>query len=112
MEAKYIAGSAAVQEAVWLRRFLHHLNVVTTINDHMTIHCDSMAALAYVKDPKYHGRTKHIDIRYHYIQDMVVKKEVVLKHISTSQMIVDPLTKPIVRDAYMAHVKSLGLCRL
>jgi hypothetical protein len=71
-----------------------------------------MAALAYAKDPKYHGRTKHIDIRYHYIRDIVAKKEVVLKHISTSQMIVDSLTKPIVRDAHMAHVRSLGLRRL
>ena len=43
---------------------------------------------------------------------MVAKKEVMLKHISTSQMIVDPLTKPVVRDAHMTHVRSLGLRRL
>jgi hypothetical protein len=86
--------------------------VVITIDDPVTIHCDSMAALPYAKDPKYHGRTKRIDIRYHYIRDMVAKKEVVLKQISTSQMIVDPLTKPIVRDAHMAHVRSFRLHRL
>ena len=59
-----------------------------------------MAALAYAKDSKYHGRTKHIDIRYHYIQDMVAHNELVLKYISTSLMIADPLTKPIGRDAF------------
>ena len=59
-----------------------------------------MAALAYAKDSKYHGRTKHIDIRYHYIRDMVAYNEVVLKHISTSLMIDDPLTKPIGRDVF------------
>ena len=43
---------------------------------------------------------------------MVAKKEVILKHISTSKMIVDLLAKPIVQDAHMAHVRSLGLSRL
>ena len=54
------------------------------------IDCNSMAALAYAKDPKYHGKTKYIDIRYHFICDMVAQKEMVLKHISTSRMVVDP----------------------
>ena len=71
-----------------------------------------MAALAYAKDSKYHGRTKHIDIRYRYIRDMITHNEVVLKHISTNLMIVDPLTKPIGRDVFQAHVKSLGLHRI
>jgi hypothetical protein len=81
--------------------------VVTTVDNPVIIHCDSMASLAYAKDLKHHGRTKHIDIKYHYI-----KKNAVLKHISTSQMIVDPLTKPVVKDAHMAHVRSLGLHKL
>lgn len=112
MEAEYIVCSSAVQEAVWLRRFFQHLGVVTETSDPVTVHCDSMAALAYSKDPKYHGKTKHIDIRYHYIREMVAQNEVVLKHVSTSHMIVDPLTKPIARDAFQAHVRSLGLRRL
>ena len=76
------------------------------------VHCDSMVVLVYAKDSKYHGRTKHIDIRYHYIQDMVTHNEVVLKHISESLMIADPLTKPIGRDVFQAHVRSLGLRRI
>ena len=71
-----------------------------------------MAALAYAKDSKYHGRTKHIDIQYHYIRDMVAHNEVVLKHISTSLMIADPFTKPIGRDVFQAHVRSSGLRRI
>ena len=112
MEAEYVACSAAVQEAVWLRRFFQNLEVVKDASDPVTVHCDSMAALAYAKDSKYHGRTKHIDIRYHYIRDMVAHNEVVLKHISTSLMIADPLTKPIGRDVFQAHVRSLGLRRI
>ena len=50
--------------------------------DPITIYSDNMAALAYAKDPKYHRKTKHIEIKYHYIRDMVAKKKVFLEYIS------------------------------
>jgi hypothetical protein len=80
--------------------------------DSVTIYSDSMAAFAYAKDPKYHGKTKHIEIKYHYIRDMVAKKKVFLEHISTKNMLTDPLTKPIVRDPFHGHIKGLGLRRV
>ena len=86
--------------------------VVKDVSNPVTVHCDSMAALAYAKDSNYHGKTKHIDIRYHYIRYMVAHNKVVLKHISTSLMIADPLTKPIGRDIFQAYVRSLGLHRI
>jgi hypothetical protein len=55
MEAEYIAYSAVVQEAVWLKRFLQHLEIIVDALDPAMIHRDSMVALAYAKDPKYHG---------------------------------------------------------
>jgi len=65
MEAEYVAGSTAVQEGVWLRRFLREFGIVARAEEPVTIYCDSSAAIAYSKDPKYHGKTKYIDIRYH-----------------------------------------------
>uniref|UniRef100_A0A2N9F5U8 Reverse transcriptase Ty1/copia-type domain-containing protein n=1 Tax=Fagus sylvatica TaxID=28930 RepID=A0A2N9F5U8_FAGSY len=62
MEAEYVAYLAAVQEAIWLRKFFQHLKVIKDASDFITIHCDSIAAFAYAKDPKYHGKTKPIDI--------------------------------------------------
>jgi hypothetical protein len=112
MESEYVACSAAIQEAVWLRRFLQRLNIVASAMDPVTIYSDSMAALAYAKDLKYHGKTKHIEIKYHYIRDMVAKKEVFLEHISTKSMLADPLTKPIARDPFHGHIKGLGLHRV
>jgi hypothetical protein len=55
MKEKYVACSAAVQEAIWLKRFLQHLEIIVDALDLVTIHCDSTAALAYAKDPNYHG---------------------------------------------------------
>ena len=71
-----------------------------------------MVALAYAKDPKYHGKIKHIQIRYHFVREMITQNEVVLKHIPTNQMVVDPFTKPIASDEFARHVRSLGLCRM
>ena len=78
----------------------------------MIIFCDNIVALAVAKDPKYHEKTKHIKKKYHYIRDAITEKDVVLKHITTSKMMADPLTKPIARDIYVRHVRSLGLCRM
>ena len=95
-----------------MRRFFKNLEVVKDASDPITVHCDSVAALAYAKDSKYHGRTNTLIYGYHYIRDMDAHNEVVLKHVSTSLMIADPLTKPIGRDVFQAHVRSLGLCRI
>ncbi|GMP64064.1 hypothetical protein CsSME_00025502 [Camellia sinensis var. sinensis] len=100
MEAEFVACSSA------------HLDVVTHTSDPVTIHCDSMAALAYAKDPKYHGRTKHIDVRFNFIRDILAQKEVIMEHIPTSRMVADPLTKPIARDVYLTHVRALGLRKI
>uniref|UniRef100_A0A2N9FRW6 CCHC-type domain-containing protein n=1 Tax=Fagus sylvatica TaxID=28930 RepID=A0A2N9FRW6_FAGSY len=57
----FILG-AAVQEAVWLRRFLQRLGVTAHAEDAVLLYSDSTSALAYAKDPKYHGKAKHIEL--------------------------------------------------
>ena len=71
-----------------------------------------MAALAYAKDLKYHSKTKHIKIKYHFVRDMITQNKVVLRHTPTSKIVAGPFTKPITRDAFVRHAKSLGLCRI
>ena len=112
MEAEYVACSTATQDTIWLRSFLQHLKIVKTALEPVTIFCDNTAALVMAKDPKYHGKTKHIKKRYHYIRDAIIENDVVLKHIFTSNMVTDPLTKPIAKDVFVKHVRSLGLCRM
>ena len=81
------------------------------VDEPVEIFSGSIAAMEYVHDSKYHGRTKHIDIRFHYIREMIRLGEVILRHISTTRMVADPLTKPIARDMFQTHVRSLGLRR-
>ena len=73
MEVEYVACSLAIQEAVWLRRFFQHLEIVKITYEPMTIYCDRMDALAYAKDLKYHGKTKHIQIKYHFVRDTFLR---------------------------------------
>ena len=112
MEVEHVACSSAIQEVVLLRSFLQDIGVVKTAFEPVTLYCDSMAALTYAKEHKYHGKTKHIQIRYHFVRDMITQNKVVLKHIPTNEMVAGPFIKPIARDAFVKHVRSLGLCRI
>lgn len=56
MEVEFVASASVVEEAIWLRKFLQHLRIVTTIHEVVTIYCDNRATIAYTKDPKYHGK--------------------------------------------------------
>ncbi|KAF7116721.1 hypothetical protein RHSIM_RhsimUnG0017100 [Rhododendron simsii] len=79
MELEYVACTTANQEAIWLRRFLQSLSVTGHLGEAVVLHCDSTSAIAYARDPKYHGRTKHnIDTRYHFIRDIIAQGQVVL----------------------------------
>jgi hypothetical protein len=78
----------------------------------VTIYCDNTIVVAMAKDPKYHEKTKHIKMRYHNIRDVITEYDVILKHISKNSMVTDPLTKPIVRDVFVRHMRSIGLCRM
>ena len=63
MEAEFVALRTIVQEGIWLRRFLEHLINRGDAIEHVVISCDSQAATTYTKDPKFHAKTKHIDIQ-------------------------------------------------
>jgi hypothetical protein len=73
-EAEYIVLSMAVREAVWLRKLL------TDLFDHemepTIIHCDNQSCVKLSENPMFHDRSKHIEIKYYYIRDMVQRKEV------------------------------------
>ena len=95
MEAEFLALSTVVQKGIWLRRFLEHLITKGDAIEPVVINCDSQTAIAYTKDPKFHAKTKHIVIKYNFVKDMVARKEVNVKYITTQEMVADPFTKPI-----------------
>ncbi|KAK8952543.1 hypothetical protein KSP39_PZI003450 [Platanthera zijinensis] len=89
-EAEYMAVTEAMKEAIWMQGLLDDLGV-----EHMTltVFCDSQSAIFLTTNPVHHARTKHIDVRYHFVRDMIETGEVLLKKIDTKENHADMLTK-------------------
>jgi len=91
MEAEYISCSTIVSNAVWIRRFIESLNLCIP-NRPVNVFCDNKSAISLIKSGAHSTKGKHIDINYHYIQDIVEKGEINVEFISSTEMIVDPMT--------------------
>ncbi|XP_070022571.1 secreted RxLR effector protein 161-like [Nicotiana sylvestris] len=112
MEAEYMALASAAQEDIWLKKCLEHLLDIAENTEAVLVYCDSEAAISSTKDPKFYCKTKYIDIKYNYVRDMIKCKVVNVKYVSTKDMLADPLTKPLSRDAFVRYTRSQGLHRL
>ncbi|KAG3230733.1 hypothetical protein PI124_g24169 [Phytophthora idaei] len=78
-EAEYMALTEAAQEAIWLKAFLCELGEMKS-DDPVNIYEDNQGSIALAKNPEFHKRTKHIDIRYHFVRERVEDGQVVLQY--------------------------------
>ena len=106
-EAEYMAATSAACQTVWLRRILADLKEK---QDEATImFCDNKSTIAMTKNPVFHGRTKHIEIRHHFIRELVAKKEIKLEYRSTEEQVADIFTKALSREKFFKFRKMLGV---
>ncbi|XP_042056331.1 secreted RxLR effector protein 161-like [Salvia splendens] len=96
-EAEYIALTSAVKEGKWLLGLVGEFNVQQT---GVTIHCDNNGALCLAKHQMFHERSKHIDVRLHFIRDEVESGKVKLVKIGTTHNPADMLTKPLSKEKF------------
>lgn len=94
-EAEYMALSAAVQHALFLRNLLKELGFEQ--KKPTKIYVDNQAAMELANNGMTTQRTKHIDIKHHFVRDRIERREVTLEYISSQQMLADCLTKPVSR---------------
>ena len=106
-EAEYIAATHAAKEILWLRALLTELGRPPT--GPTTLHVDNQSAIAIAKDPKFHARTKHIDVRYHFIRDVVRSAKVAVTYIPTNENLADAFTKPLPRTKFEIATSRMGL---
>ncbi|KAL0546872.1 hypothetical protein IC582_016790 [Cucumis melo] len=100
MEAEYIATCGAAKEVVWLRKFLHDLEVVPNMNLPITLYCDNIGAVANSKEPRSHKRGKHIERKYHLIREIVQRGDVIVTKIASEHNIADPFTKTLTTKVF------------
>ena len=91
VEAEYMALSVAMQEAVWLRQLQEELGV--TEAGHRLIFEDNQGAISMAKNPVFHKRTKHVQIRYHFVREAVEQGTITLEYCRTDEMMADSFTK-------------------
>jgi len=107
VEAEYIVSSDASREAIWLRKLIFGLfgnKLETTV-----IHCDNQSCMKLTENLVFHDRSKHIDMKYHYIKDMVQRKTIKLQYIATSEQIADILNKPLLLKQFLHLRGKLGV---
>jgi len=102
-EAEFMAATEAAKQAIWLRNLLSELTAQKPKK--VTLYVDNNSAIALMKNPVFHGRSKHIDIKYHFIRECVENEQILVKRVSTFEQKADSLTKamPTVKQGIMRH---------
>ena len=106
-EAEYVALAAASQEAVWLRQLLKDLKFGS--DDPLVVNEDNQSAICIAKNPKDHAKTKHIQIKYHFVRDLIQQNVLVLKYCPTEEMLADVFTKPLPKTQFEKLRNMMGM---
>nr|GFA41858.1 retrovirus-related Pol polyprotein from transposon TNT 1-94 [Tanacetum cinerariifolium] len=105
-EAEYVSLSACCAQVLWMRTQLTDYGFHF---DKISMYCDSKATIAISCNPVLHSRTKHIDVRYHFIKEKVEKGIVELFVVGTEYQLADLFTKALPEERFKYLVRRLGI---
>ncbi|GJQ93671.1 copia protein [Tanacetum coccineum] len=105
-EAEYVSAGKACQQALWMKQALIDYGVRL---DDIPIMCDNKGAIDLSKNPVQHSRTKHIEIRHHFLRDNVQKGNISIEKVTSEDNIADILTKPLKREPFNYLHLGLGM---
>lgn len=105
-EAEYMALSAGVQEAIHLRQLMADLGFPQ--REPTIIYEDNQGCIALSENPVMHKRTKHIDVRHHFIRERLESGDIALRYVATQNQLADLLTKPLNRDVFQ-RLRSIAM---
>ncbi len=104
-EAEYVALANTIQELLWVSMALTELGVRQSRP--IKVYIDNQAAQRLAENPVNQDRTKHIDVRYHFIRQVLASKKVILEHVDTKENVSDLLTKSVTRKVFTKLVSKL-----
>ena len=105
-EAEYVAAGSCCAQILWMRNQLRDYDVKLS---KIPIYCDSTSAIAIANNPVLHSKTKHIEIRYHFIRDHVSRGEIELHFVPTDYQLADLFTKPLDETRFNLLISELGM---
>ncbi|GJY87596.1 retrovirus-related pol polyprotein from transposon TNT 1-94 [Tanacetum coccineum] len=108
-EAEYVSAGKACQQALWMKQALIDYGIRL---DDVPIMCDNKGAIDLSKNPVQHSRTKHIEIRHHFLRDNVQKGNISIEKVASEDNIADIFTKPLKREVFNYLRLGLGMMEL
>ena len=105
-EAEYIAAGSCCAQVLWIRNQLRDYGLVL---ERIPIMCDNTSAISIVSNPVNHSRTKHIDIRYHFIREHAHNGTIELHYVPTDKQLADIFTKPLDEATFNRLVSKIGM---
>ena len=91
-EVENIAAIHASKEVVWMHQLCTNIGFEQQA---IRLGCDIQSAIVLEKNPAYHSKTKHIDVQYHFVKEMMEKNKVLLEKVNIVKIVADLLTKSI-----------------
>lgn len=108
-EAEFIAASEATKDIVWLSRLLNELTVLKSTP---ILNIDNMSALRLVKNPVFHKRSKHIEVRHYFVREKYQEGKLDVVHVPSEEQIADIMTKSLPRCRFSYLRRKIGLCEV
>jgi hypothetical protein len=106
-EAEFVAAAMCVCQALWIKRVLKELG--HSNNECTQVKCDNSSTIKLSKNPVMHGRSKHIDVRYHFLRNLTKEGTIALVHCGSQDQVADLMTKPLKLDAFLKLRTLLGV---
>ena len=107
-EAEFVAATAAVNQALWLRKILTDLNLEQEESTKILV--DNQAAIAISQNPVFHGKTKHFNIKLFFLREVQKNGVVSLVYCKTEDQVADVFTKPLPVSKFEFLRTKLGVC--
>ena len=105
-EIEYIAAASCCAQLLWMKKLLHDYGIT---QDTMCVFCENTSAINLSKNPIQHSKLKHMEIRYHFIWDLVEEKTVYLEFITTDNQKANIFTKPLDGPKFETLRKTIGV---
>eukprot|EP00253_Pinus_taeda_P005171 PITA_05171 len=106
-EAEYVAAASCCTQLLWMMQTLQDFKITCT--PPISILCDNTSAISISKNPVMHSKTKHILIKYHFLQEQVLEQKVKLEYVPSKEQVADILAKPLPRETFEYLRKKLGV---
>ena len=106
-EAEYVAAALCASHCIWMQQVLKQ--VEGTQSTSVKVYCDNSSTIKLTKNPVFYGRSKHIDVRFHFLRNLTNEGTLIMEHCGTDDQLADIMTKPLKLEHFEKLRRLLGV---